>query len=905
MNKNFIWTSQLFIGLITLATAISLAATAALFSISGLVMIFQSEFVSILIMSITMEVAKVSSTTYLHSFWKTTSTSIRIYLVLAVIVVSTICSSGIFSYLISSYIKTTAPLHHVELQVQQIDEQISQQNNLLTIRKQQINNSTKQINQMDSVFEGTLNTGNVADAAANRNRMKKERSVVSERITQIENEIISIQEKIAALENKKSEVRVATLDIENKVAPIKYIAEVYNDTFGDKNNKIDTATAVRVLVLVLVCVFDPLGLVLILASLHAFDQHAIRVASIRQQQKIEDTLKQQHDEEREEIIRKNNIDELYKKDTVELEKLRVQLSDKMAQINELEGIISEMMPSKTNNIKVMEEQDIISEIDRPIPGVKLANNLEKLYDDQIAVKVKPHKSPEVYERIMPAFSEARVDTQLVEMFKNIDHVVEDAVEQIQHQDEIISKQKSSNILNYRGYYAEFGYDQSANSLHGRVIGLDDVIDFYGRSIDELNNEFRNSIDEYIDFKENDVKNIVENVVDVPKNVVENVVENIEKNIPEHVVDAPENVKEDVPEDIVDDVENVVENVKESVVEDIPENVPENIEENVEKIIEENVLENILENVVEDIPENVVENIPENIEEDISENVVEDIPENVVEDIEENVEENSQEDIPENIQEDTKENTSEITKLFNNITTAFTHNVQLAAETMSDIATGTIIDDEIPEEHNLPDWIENQIVEEIAEELVNDVNNGIIDINDEKTVDVIVDEIEHSFELRNQSENESENESENDEDDYIPSDNIEAPENPHGLELSKMMIGAVLNSHKTDDITDEQPKNKTLSWEEIPRTDLSIDWDDTKGDVQLSGREVPPNTEHSEKKEITTQELIDMLKNNSELADDMQQILLDRINNISSDDAKRIIGLFDETPDTSRARSKWL
>lgn len=55
----------------------------------------------------------------------------------------------------------------------------------------------------------------------------------------------------------------------------------------------------------------------------------------------------------------------------------------------------------------------------------------------------------------------------------------------------------TNMLNYQGYYAEFGYDDSADAFHGRVIGLNDVIDFYGRTIDELKAEFRASIEEYV------------------------------------------------------------------------------------------------------------------------------------------------------------------------------------------------------------------------------------------------------------------------------------------------------------------------------------------------------------------------------------------------------------------------
>ena len=43
----------------------------------------------------------------------------------------------------------------------------------------------------------------------------------------------------------------------------------------------------------------------------------------------------------------------------------------------------------------------------------------------------------------------------------------------------------SNILKHGGYFAEFGYDDSADAFCGRVIGIKDVIDFYGRDVDEL------------------------------------------------------------------------------------------------------------------------------------------------------------------------------------------------------------------------------------------------------------------------------------------------------------------------------------------------------------------------------------------------------------------------------------
>ena len=55
----------------------------------------------------------------------------------------------------------------------------------------------------------------------------------------------------------------------------------------------------------------------------------------------------------------------------------------------------------------------------------------------------------------------------------------------------------NDLLHYKGYHARIEYDRSADAFHGRVLGTRDVIDFYGRTPDELRAEFGNSIDEYL------------------------------------------------------------------------------------------------------------------------------------------------------------------------------------------------------------------------------------------------------------------------------------------------------------------------------------------------------------------------------------------------------------------------
>ncbi len=55
----------------------------------------------------------------------------------------------------------------------------------------------------------------------------------------------------------------------------------------------------------------------------------------------------------------------------------------------------------------------------------------------------------------------------------------------------------TNLLKYKNYHARIAFDPSADAFHGRVIGMQDVIDFYGRTPEELREELKTSVDEYL------------------------------------------------------------------------------------------------------------------------------------------------------------------------------------------------------------------------------------------------------------------------------------------------------------------------------------------------------------------------------------------------------------------------
>jgi predicted HicB family RNase H-like nuclease len=57
------------------------------------------------------------------------------------------------------------------------------------------------------------------------------------------------------------------------------------------------------------------------------------------------------------------------------------------------------------------------------------------------------------------------------------------------------------MLKYKGYRGSVEYDDEAGIFHGEVLDLKDVVTFQGKSVDEIEQAFRESVDDYLDFCE--------------------------------------------------------------------------------------------------------------------------------------------------------------------------------------------------------------------------------------------------------------------------------------------------------------------------------------------------------------------------------------------------------------------
>jgi len=116
----------------TIFVALSISAVAAYYSIVGLVAIFASAVIPIIIMGSVLEVGKLTSAVWLHMNWKSAPFLIKTYLTIAVIMLMFITSMGIFGFLSKAHIEQTSAASENVAQIERIEESIVRNKLIIT-----------------------------------------------------------------------------------------------------------------------------------------------------------------------------------------------------------------------------------------------------------------------------------------------------------------------------------------------------------------------------------------------------------------------------------------------------------------------------------------------------------------------------------------------------------------------------------------------------------------------------------------------------------------------------------------------------------------------------------------------------------------------------------------------------
>lgn len=245
-------------------TALALSSVAEYYSIMGLMAIFSGAMISIAVMGCILGLAKIVLVSWVYRNWKETPLLLKSYFVMAIFILMSLTSMGIFGYLSKAHLEQGVVSGDVMAEVALLDEKIN-------IQKENINAARKTISQLDSQVDAALSR--TTDAAGADRSTSIRRSQTRERSKLID-DISAAQKEITKLNEERAPKAVELRKVEAEVGPIKYIAALI---YEDSTNKDTLEKAVRFIILLIVGVFDPLAVLMFVA----YNQSTSRVKSVQ------------------------------------------------------------------------------------------------------------------------------------------------------------------------------------------------------------------------------------------------------------------------------------------------------------------------------------------------------------------------------------------------------------------------------------------------------------------------------------------------------------------------------------------------------------------------------------------------------------------------------------------------
>ena len=210
---------------LTLLSALLLSGIAAYYSVIGLAAIFTGAFWPIVFMGSVLELSKLVTTSWLYRNWKTCPLLLKSYLTFAVVILMIITSMGIFGFLSKAHIDSTmdSGMNTVEVKTLTQQEKITKE-------------------RLDYLL------ARAKDPSTASNRLDKQ--------------IQDTQKELTEINKRKLPLLKESNKLTAEVGPIKYVGDmiygVEDDTALDK--------AVRLVIMLIMVVFDPLAVLLLIAA---------------------------------------------------------------------------------------------------------------------------------------------------------------------------------------------------------------------------------------------------------------------------------------------------------------------------------------------------------------------------------------------------------------------------------------------------------------------------------------------------------------------------------------------------------------------------------------------------------------------------------------------------------------
>jgi hypothetical protein len=251
-------------------SALSVSASAAFYSVSGLSKLFAGASLEVVIMASSLEIAKLVIASLLYQYRKELSRLLKVYLSIALVVLVLITSMGIYGFLSAAYQETANKAGNLDAQI----ELLEVKRNNFTEQLSGYNQEKEALNQSISDLRAGLagnkiqykdrETGEIITTTSSSNRRAFERQLdqALERQDVLNEKIDGVNQSIFDLETEIVEVKTGN-DLAGELGPLKYLSDLTG---------IGMDSIINYLLLVIIFVFDPLAISLVIAANFAFAQ---------------------------------------------------------------------------------------------------------------------------------------------------------------------------------------------------------------------------------------------------------------------------------------------------------------------------------------------------------------------------------------------------------------------------------------------------------------------------------------------------------------------------------------------------------------------------------------------------------------------------------------------------------
>ena len=259
----------MFIGILNIVAAVIVSAVSAYFSVTGIRIIFSGAILGATLMGASLEFAKITATVWLYTWWNKSSRLLRYYLIFAILALILVSSIGIYGYLAKAYVGQRNPGQEIKNRIERINQSIEREENA-------ISQAEGALEQLDVVIDRLFELDYLGYGIDKRNEQKPEREALKGTIDEAEDEISTLLDERFTLQNQFDDFSV-------DVGPIEYIAVLL---YGEENAESNFDNAVRVLIVLLVLVFDPFAVLLMVCGNISIDRSRGRKGNTRRKRKI-------------------------------------------------------------------------------------------------------------------------------------------------------------------------------------------------------------------------------------------------------------------------------------------------------------------------------------------------------------------------------------------------------------------------------------------------------------------------------------------------------------------------------------------------------------------------------------------------------------------------------------------